>query len=464
LKLRRVVAAVATAGVLLAVTAFAATAPAARQRVVVAHAAEDESGGPDKIAGLLFDFAKDPAKEFVFRQLGLATNASRIETLSRKIDALSVQLTGVESRLSTQIAALALQTRLDYLQDQIADLRTLLNKYFIPVVASVVKVKVAEERRPRDQAVVDKALDEYQDQKDAFLRYADSKGIGSIAGNIHNRLQPSTGEGVLRQLGAVVMAKNRILTAGDSASVISLYTALEENQALATWMEVERAYAVGGSSVNTVKPTLDDFFRWKNEQRDANRPNGLLPPIPAGVAIDRGPDTSTTSYTTVGKPMFAYGGKGYAFAPFPITWVWSAPDTVQAAVSRANGAKLLGFSGWGVPSKAQIAGLFSNLKTFDRLAILNYVHALLGGAVARPPFEEWFWTTDTTTKQWCHAIKKKGRPYTRCEPKPVHIGVSTSNLGGYPYPSTIGSAKLHDVYRQYLGGLLLVRTSDRSYL
>jgi hypothetical protein len=146
-------------------------------------------------------------------------------------------------------------------------------------------------------------------------------------------------------------------------------------------MEVERAYAVGGSSVNTVKPTLDDFLRWKNEQRDANRSNGLLPPIPAGVAIDRGPDTSTTSYTTVGKPTFAYDGKGYAFAPFPITWVSSAPDTVQEAVSR-----------------------------------------------------------------------------------PVHIGVSTSNLGGYPYPSTIGSAKLHDVYRQYLGGLLLVRTSDRSYL
>src|SRR5438309_1638265 len=87
----------------------------------------------DQIADFLAGLAKDPAKNFIMEQIGLPTTSSQLKALSNKIDALSNQLAQTETRLSTQIAELSLQGRVDYLQDQATNLRSFTNHYLKPL-------------------------------------------------------------------------------------------------------------------------------------------------------------------------------------------------------------------------------------------------------------------------------------------------------------------------------------------
>jgi hypothetical protein len=248
------------------------------------------------------------------------------------------------------------------------------------------------------------------------------------------------------------MTKRRILNQSDSQRLGQMYVFLEEYQALATWMTVERAIAVGGASKDTIKPTLDAFFNWQKEQRDPNKPNGLLPVIPTGVAIDRGEDGPAQSYSTAGKPMFTYVGGMYAYAPWSDqAWRAPVPRTVPSAVQGANSSKLRGFTGWTVPSQDQVYGLFTGIEGADAAKVAARINTIFGNiAIPRP----WIWTSNTTGQHYCY---EKSNKKIHCEYRDARRGVSTDDLGNDPHPRYNGFVNLDQQYRGAQGGLFIVR-------
>ncbi len=113
-------------------------------------------------------------------------------------------------------------------------------------MASIVTVETAQEKTSVDKAAVDAAIAHHNTHEAAFLSFASSIQVTTLAEKIHNRLQPLSGEGVLRQYGKLVLVAHRHVNSSDSQRVFALYVFLAEYQALATWMKVEREIAVGG--------------------------------------------------------------------------------------------------------------------------------------------------------------------------------------------------------------------------
>jgi hypothetical protein len=358
----------------------AAAEPAAAQATGGGQA---QTAGPaDSIADLLLSLAKDPLRNFAFDQVGIPTTSSQIKQLSEKIDRLSAQLTAVEAHLNAQIKELAVQTRLDYLQDTATDIGTLYRADYVPLVNSIVTLNEVLDK-PHDKAAEDAARQDYTTHKEQFLSFANSIKVHTLAEKIHNRLQPLDGNGVLRDYSALIMVKHRELTSSDSERVYTLYTYMEESQALATWMSVERYLAIGGSSKPLVQPEIDRFTKWMKEQRDSSASNGLRTPIPKGVVIDRGPDLGDADkYTTVGKWMYAYVGRSYYWMPASQYFrdLPDQPDNVPQGVNRANAEKPGGFTGWTAPNGTQIDGLMGGLPANpDRTVIESYLTSLFPG-------------------------------------------------------------------------------------
>ena len=417
----------------------------------------------DSIAKFVFDLAKEPLKNFLMAQVGLPTTSSQLKAISAQIAALSSQLNATEARISAQIAELQLQGRLDYLEDVASDVKNLNTKYFIPLVASIVSVKEAEAKVPRDQAAIDQAKAQYNTQKEQFLNEANAIKVGSLAEKIHKRLQPTIGKGVLRQYGTFILTARRILNTTDSNRIIGLYSYLEENQALATWMEVEREIAVGGASLNLIPATLEEFTRWTISQRDGFAANGLHAAIPEGVVIDRGPDGPADSYTTVNKPQFAY------FKPTDLTWApfaFSPPsgDTVPNAVNVANGESLGGAKGWGVPSAGELYGFFSGLATRTKDGTVAYLRQVFvnNGLTAG----DWLWDSESVQQRYCVKTPRGG---TNCNHfSTAHRGLSTTNLSNdiHPQFEYIPAGQLEERFKAAKnGGLLVVRdTGQAQYL
>jgi hypothetical protein len=321
-------------------------------------------------------------------------------------------------------------------------------------------VTLAQEAQPRDEAAVQRALADFNTHKDQFLQFANSIQVTTLAGKIHDRLQPSVGDGVLTQYGEFIMSAHRHLTAADSQRVRALNLFLEEYQALATWLKVERFLGIGGSSIKLVKPTLDQFFSWSAQQRNPAERNGLREPIPPNVVIDRGPDGPIESYSTAKRVMFTNVPGNYAWAPrAEPAWIPPVPPTVPSSVGRANAQRLDGFSGWRAPTAAELYGLFSRLQTRSPAAITVYITSLLGNTPSPGPF---LWTSET--KEQTHFYETSTHR-VRCRGVDARVGVSTDALSSDARPRFNGFVKLDEVFRQAMGGLFVARnTGAVTYL
>ncbi len=418
----------------------------------------------DSIAKYLAGLAKDKAKNFIIEQLGLKP-PSELDRVLSEIKALSAQLRATEVRLTAQIAELQFEHRIDDLTDLTTDVDHMYRDYFLPLVTAGTQLKTEQEKQPRDQAAIAAAMALYHERKERLKNFADSVKVTTITDKIHNRLQPSTGKGVLREYGKVILTTHRIVNSSDSEKVALLYTFLEEHQALATWMSVETAIAVAGGyehAKTEVTDYLDDFLREQTQQRSPTTANGLLPAIPAGVVIDTRPDASEPNYSTQDKPMFTYVGGTYAYAPWAEqAWKAPVPPTVQVAVARVNGSRLRGFTGWGVPSGAQLDGMFSGLPAHKTAtSIADYIYDVFGHPNTPVP-RPWIWISNTSAQRYCYETSTHK---VRCRDVDAHAGKSTDDFMSNVHPRFNGYVDLDRLYREAQGGLFLVRKTDQDYL
>jgi hypothetical protein len=411
--------------------------------------------GAGTVADFLFSLAKEPLKNFVMDQIGLPTSGEAIKRLEGKVDALRKLVEANQVRITAQVAEFQAQTRLDYLKDLEIELLDFYTEKYIPLVASAAKVKEAEGREPYDATAVSTALESFNKQKwGVFLANAATIKLTTLAQKIHARLQPDTGEGILRQYGRIVMIAHRELTTPDSQRVIGMYERFEELQALATWMSIETYLATGGASVDLIGPKLQTLSGWIASQRDGFAPNGLHAPIPDGVVIDRGPDADANTYTTVGKSMFANAGTGFRWIPtYPPPFDPNPPSNVPGIVKGLNDQKFRGFQEWAPASADQFYGLFALLPARNRDAILAYLRGLFGEPALDPG--SFIWLSDFTDL---------------VEVVPNHWGVSMDTLDHQPLPY-VGARYNKDIERAKLqfekvrGGLLVARpTGDAQYL
>jgi len=479
------------------------TPPPAANSVNAVTARSGLPGPEDFLAEFVFGLFADPVHNFIMDQVGLSENtAAQLQELSNKIDALSAQLQDTESRLSSQINQLGLSNRLDYLQDKRTSLDALYGR-FKDVVPVAVELKETQQKDPSNQTKINDLMDELKSRKQKFVAKADEIGVEELSKNFHDRLQPQSGPGVLRQYGTFIMDKHRILTNADSQAVDNMYTLLEEEQALATWMSIEAELAQYPYTNPRTKAFVDNaianFSHWRADQRDPKAENGLLPDIPPVVAIDRGPDTNVTLYSTRNKDMFTYVGGGsvtairyapdkYAYAPWgealnsqvwpkpsPPLWRSTVPPTVQAAARQVNNTKFgeATFTNWTVPSDAQLGGLFSGLPSAKTNASISAYITSIFGKVMVPP-NSWIWTNDgidlaffpdqeTVKKVFSH----KGRStddYSIALHPPI-VGYSAQGIC-HDCVSREINPDLDPIYRSQLGVLLPVRTtgSDEDHV
>ena len=330
------------------------------------------------------------------------------------------------------------------------------------MVKTIVKLKEAQAKEPRDQAVIDEAMSNFSTAKKQFLDFANIIKLTTLATKIHDRLQPDRGEGFLREYGSVIIAKRRYLTTSDSDLVIDLYSFAEENQALATWMSVERLIALGKPFVDDIPKPLDALTDWMLSQRNGFARNGLHSPIPVGAVIDRGPDTTVDKLTTVDKPEFAFfTGSGLTWSPFD-TVPPSYKDEVTKAVDFANSTKLRGEPGWYVPSGAQLLALFAELTKRNHDSTETYLRDLFLDKDIT--VGEFLWDSDTVQQRYCQTYEG----VYICEfGITAHKGVSTTTLANDPHPqfSHVDFSTLPERYGAAKGGLLLVRdTGQAQYL
>lgn len=421
-------------------------------------------GIEDSIANYLKELAKDKAKNFIIEQLGLK-QPSELDRVLAEIRALSAQLQAAESRLSAQIAELEFARRFDDLTDLSTDVDHMYRDYFQPLVVAGIQLRATQERRPRDEAAIEAATALYNQRKHRFENFADAIKITTITDKIHNRLQPRTGKGILREYGTVIMIKRRIVNFTDSENVALMYTYLEEHQALATWMSIEAALSSVGEyehAKTEIANFLEDFQSAQARQRDPGETNGLLPAIPPGVVIDRGPDAHAPDYTTKGSPMFTYLGGAYAYAPWgEQAWNPPAPPTVQVAVANANSSRLRGFAGWGVPSGAQVDGVFSGLpEKKTEASIARYVYDIFANPnipIPRP----WIWISNTSAQRYC---SETSTHKVRCRDVDAHAAKSTDDFSSNVHPRFNGFVHLGTLFNEARGGLFLVRSTDQQYL
>ena len=421
-------------------------------------------GIEDSIANYLQELAKDKAKNFIIEQLG-RKQPSDLDRVLAEIKALSAQLQATEARLSAQIAELEFARRFDDLTDLSTDVDHMYRDYFLPLVTAGIQLRAAQERQPPDQAAIQAAMAQYSQRKQRFENFADAIKLTTITDKIHNRVQPRTGKGILREYGTVIMIKRRIVNFTDSENVALMYTYLEEHQALATWMSIEAALSSAGDydhAKTEIANFLQDFDSAKTHQRDPGETNGLLPAIPPGVVIDRGPDAHAPDYTTKASPMFTYLGGVRAYAPWgEQAWNPPVPPTVQVAVANANRSRLRGFAGWGVPSGAQVDGVFSGLpEKKTEASIAKYIYDIFANPnipIPRP----WIWISNTSAQRYC---SETSTHKVRCRDVDAHAGKSTDDFSSNVHPRFNGFVNLGALFNEARGGLFLVRNTDQQYL
>jgi hypothetical protein len=413
--------------------------------------------GGDTAAKFLFDLAKDPLKNFVMDQIGLTTTSSQLKRIEAKIDALSQQLNEAEKRLSRQTAELAFQVRYDNLRVYTNSVKSLVGDKFVPVAATVTKVKEISEHKPIDYIALASAVADYNTHRLDFLQAVNTSTVLTKTNDIHDLLQPDLGDGFLFQYGQLIMAAHRELTTADSQRVIDFYEFAEEYQAFATWMAVEGFLALGGTSLPRIQPTLDHFFEISRRQRDGGVKNGLHAPIPTGVVIDRGPDpVDIKAYTTANKTMFAYAGTGYTWIPVSPFFQIDTRINVPNIAWRAQTDKLRGFGEWTVPSGGQVDGLFAGLTAGSRSAALTYLQGLFGDQKLDPGSFVWSSDLSPRASAWGE----------------VHEAVSLESLAHSPQPQSLPPMDdprdppvAREIFNTTKGGLFVSRpTGQAQYL
>ena len=238
------------------------------------------------------NLAKDPAKNFVMNKLGIATTESQLHDLANKLDALQLQLTALEQRVTGLITQLGLTEAVREANHATDGLDTFYRDYFAVIGTDLYKLKQAQDRVPPDPAAVKKEMDQYESDVRTFISTANSRGLNERITTIKHVFEPGSGAtGLMRAVGESLLQKHQYLTPADSDEERSIYVYYEENQALAAWMTCEWQIARGHPEL--VPSVVREFEQAVEVQRNPDTRNGLPPLLPRWVMLDRGTNPAT---------------------------------------------------------------------------------------------------------------------------------------------------------------------------
>lgn len=358
----------AALGVTLILGVPIAASPAFAQEATAAAAQSTKSqvgGIPQDMVEAFLKAAAGKGAGFIFDKLAPNAEAAQLKAISDQITALDARMKALQQ------TAAALEEKHDKseysrlfekFQDTQKNIDNLSSELSLVGTAAtrLAKAKVAYDADSQHaNAAVTK---EYQDaqsdlagRKHNFLRVGVTHDPMGNVRAIHNLLYSQAGNNtIVDAYGQLLMAKNQLVNANDSAALRGLYSAMEQYQALGAYLKSEYIIAYtprGGSPDAELDQNLSEF------NRDIDQQRSVLPPsIPAGVVIDVGNNRSTG---TAGKPMFYVSG--------PSQYTWKPGDTGQAGGAVAalvqintNPQEGLPQKGWVVPSAAQIASVLAN--------------------------------------------------------------------------------------------------------
>jgi hypothetical protein len=422
-----VIIAAASCGLAQASTAAPArpamAADSARQSLASARAMVDG----DSIASFFLNLAKDPVKNFVMDKLGIATTESQLHDLANKLDALQLQLTALEQRVTGLITQLGLTEAVREANHATDGLDTFYRDYFAVIGTDLYKLKQAQDRVPPDPAAVKKEMDQYESDVRTFISTANSRGLNERITTIKHVFEPGSGAtGLMRAVGESLLQKHQYLTPADSDEERSIYVYYEENQALAAWMTCEWQIARGHPEL--VPSVVREFEQAVAVQRNPDTRNGLPPLLPRWVMLDRGTNPATI-LDSRNKMMY--------FGTHVLDAIWlsgrpefTSDDPVQVpkTVADFNAAGIEGFRNWTVPSQAEVNALFNELgPRRDSETIQIYLQKLNLAANGTGPF---IWTRDVAHR-W--AAIGPG-PYPLHYEFDSYEGISTRNLSPDEHP------------------------------
>ena len=380
----------------------------------------------------------------LLNQLGLDTAANQMDAIVSQLNAIQGQITQLQSsiyELSGQITQAEYTKRIEKMNEYIADLHSVYRDEFLPLsqkVAAVARAKDDLAKAPPDKKAdfvlrLTAALGEYAKAERGFSNRA--VVFGPAMEKLHFLVFPGNGAtSIINAYGDVQYSRNRYLTSAHSKRVRALYDEIEQYEALAAWMKAEYVAGVQKGSVARVG---DEFTGYREKEAKV-----LPPALPDCIVLDRGPDSTSVSFTTIGKTMFLDEGNA------DITWpgdpqAYPTPALMGDYVNGVNQSRARsketcgttlwdqpnnrGFRDWNPPSRTQIESLLANFQSFraknPAAVVTTYLRAV--GFKDVPDRIEWgksphLWVSDQESVWTCN------------KQVPVHTGFSTAD-GAWDY-------------------------------